>query len=109
MDCENWDIFSVWAGRHTMTREELAKADAASPKRQRERHERLEKQRDDSLSQIRQILATHENRPLQALKVMAKIDLSTLDASQQEFLAKLRAKAEQLHEEDPYEIANEDW
>ena len=28
VDCENWDIFSVWAGRHTMTPEEREAADA---------------------------------------------------------------------------------
>ena len=40
---------------------------------------------------------------------MKKIDRSALDGQQQEFLAKLRAKAKQLHEEDPYEVAAEDW
>ena len=29
VDCEHWDIFSVWAGRHTMTPEEREAADAA--------------------------------------------------------------------------------
>jgi membrane associated rhomboid family serine protease len=24
VDCENWDVFSVWQGRHTMTRDQLA-------------------------------------------------------------------------------------
>ena len=40
---------------------------------------------------------------------MAKIDESVLDPRQRERLAVLRAKARQLHAEDPYEVANEDW
>jgi membrane associated rhomboid family serine protease len=27
VDCENWDLFSVWAGRHTMSEEDRAKLD----------------------------------------------------------------------------------
>lgn len=180
VECDNWDIFSVWAGRHLMSREQLAQEEAASPERQQMRRERLERRRDETLAQIRQVIAdgqpalalaahrrmareipdwtlsepdllrmikafhqqklwvdsvpamveyisrhldkeplmrlnlarilvTEANRPLQALKVMAKIDTSALDASQQDFLRKLRAKARQLHEQDPYEVANEDW
>ncbi len=39
---------------------------------------------------------------------MAKIDAAALDARQGEILEKLRAKAEQMHMQDPYEIV-EEW
>ena len=42
------------------------------------------------------------------VKVMAKIDPAALDPRQREFL-QTRAKARQLHEQDPYEIAEHDW
>jgi len=166
VDCENWDIFSVWAGRHTMTPEEREAADAPR---------RADRQQDDGgslppdalLEQIRQILrggrpllalrahqrlsrelpgwvlprpdlwnliqalqaeklwaesvppmeeylahyAEHaavvrlrlaqvllaaQNRPDQALKVLAQIDLSALDGRQRELIRKLRTQAEQL-------------
>jgi membrane associated rhomboid family serine protease/uncharacterized protein YciI len=176
VDCENWDVFSVWAGRHTMSPEQLAQEEAARPEHQ----QRLQRRRDESLAQIRkiiadgqpalalaahhrmarefpdwtlpepdllglvkafhqkklwvesvpamaeyvsryaekaalvrlklaQILVVEAKHPLQALKVMAKIDPSALNGSQQEFLKKLRAKAQQLHEQDPYEVADEVW
>ncbi|MGA2061143.1 MAG: hypothetical protein ABSG67_11725, partial [Thermoguttaceae bacterium] len=55
---------------------------------------------------LAQILVTVENRPAQALKQMAQIDAAALDARQRDFLEKLRAKAEQLHQKSPYEIAD---
>ena len=47
------------------------------------------------------ILSSLEILPAQALKVMAKIDETELDGRLREFLAKLRAKANQLHDQDP--------
>jgi hypothetical protein len=58
---------------------------------------------------LARILVVEGKRPLQALKVLAKIDPATLDAAQQGVLEKIRAKARQLHEQDPYEVADEDW
>ncbi len=58
---------------------------------------------------LAQILVVDQHRPAQALKVLRKLDESALDARQRELLAKLRAKAEQLHEADPYELADRDW
>jgi hypothetical protein len=180
VDCENWDVFSVWTGRNRMTREERAQAEANDPQQQNLREERLASHRAVGLNQIRemirsgsplaalqvhrrlsrdlpawtlpepelrelimafhkqqlwaesipvmgeyvkrypqtaaqvrlklaQILVAAERRPAQALKVMAKIDEEALDGTQREFLARLRAKAAQCHEADPYEIADDDW
>jgi membrane associated rhomboid family serine protease len=180
VDCENWDLFSVWAGRHTMTAERGAQADAIDPACRRQEEERLRVRQEKALEEIRQILRTgqaklalmanqrmsralpgwrlpepdllalvtalrqeklwvesipamaeylslysekavsirlelarvlmaYQNRAVQALKVMAKIDESALDARQRQLLEAFRAKARQLHEADPYEVANEDW
>lgn len=52
VDCENWDLFSVWAGRNRMSREELA--ELASTKTD---FESLEKTHvDKGVVQIREIL-----------------------------------------------------
>jgi len=53
VDCENWDLFSVWAGRNTMSREELARdmefAAAWAP-------EELAQERELSVEKIRRVL-----------------------------------------------------
>jgi hypothetical protein len=58
---------------------------------------------------LAQILLTEQPRPAQALKVLAKIDEAALEVRHLEFLGRLRAKAQQLHEQDPYEVADQDW
>jgi hypothetical protein len=57
---------------------------------------------------LAQILVTIENRPVQALKLLAEINQSELDARQSEILQKLRAKAEQLRDQVPYEISDQE-
>jgi membrane associated rhomboid family serine protease len=181
VDCENWDIFSVWAGRNTMTEEEREQADykkqaskqqpeeinqqslretalkeiheiilSGQPQLALKFHQRISRElpgwdlpENDLFNlilalhknklwaesvpvmaeyiakhplkaalvrlKLAQILVTVEKRPAQALKQMAKIDGAALDARQREFLEKLRAKAEQLHQQDPYEIADQEW
>ena len=181
VDCEQWDAFSVWAGRHTMTTAERTQAELKDPKRhtQQEIHEQA--RRDDMLQKIRlllregqpaiaakvhermqqefpadwhlpeqgllaiirglrekkqwaeaippmveylaqypekaalmrlelgRILLAVENRALQALKVLAKVDERALDDHQRQFLAKLRATAEQQADQSPFEFADQDW
>jgi hypothetical protein len=58
---------------------------------------------------LAQILLVDQHRPAQALRVLRKLDETALDVPRRELLAKLRVKAEQLHEEDPYEVADCDW
>jgi membrane associated rhomboid family serine protease len=178
VDCENWDLFSVWAGRNTMTEEEREQADykkqasqqqpeeinqrslretalkeiheiiqSEQPQLALKFHQRISRELPDwdlpendlfklilalhknklwaesvpvmveyiakhplkaALVRLKlaQILVTVENRPAQALKQMAQIDAAALDARQRDFLEKLRAKAEQLHQKSPYEIAD---
>ena len=52
VNCENWDIFSVWAGRHSMSAEERAKLDAESPKAKREKAKGDSKRKDRTLGEI---------------------------------------------------------
>ena len=56
-----------------------------------------------------QILLTKLKKPSQAARVLAKIDPHGLDPQQQQQAASLLAKARKLVEENPYEIAGEDW
>ncbi|MGW8256897.1 MAG: rhomboid family intramembrane serine protease, partial [Thermoguttaceae bacterium] len=185
VDCENWDAFSVWAGRNTMSEPERKEAEQNSSvvqkdqlqKQQQEDKEMRRKLRETALKEIHEIIcsgraqfalmahermsrkspdwqlpgydlfalimALHQNklyaesaplmkeylsrypennallrlklaeillvevkRPVQALKEMAQIDETELDASQNEFLRDLRARAEELEEQEPYEIAD---
>jgi membrane associated rhomboid family serine protease len=180
VDCEHWDLFSVWSGRNTMSALERAEADERKPARVKQRAKEEQERRDAALRQIQeimhsgqplfalkahqrmarelpdwtlpepvllaliqalhqqnlwaesippmveylarytekaaavrlklaQILVVEQKRPVQALKVMARIGRATLDSRQQEFLGKLEARARQLHEQKPYEIADQDW
>jgi hypothetical protein len=56
-----------------------------------------------------QVLLTKLKRPGQAAKVLSKIIPQGLDPQQQQQAASLLVKAQKLAEEDPYEIAGEDW
>ena len=57
---------------------------------------------------LAQILALHEKRPAQALKVMGRIEPATLDPCEREFFEKLRAKAVEMQKHFPSEVATED-
>jgi hypothetical protein len=177
VDCENWDLFSVWKGRNVMTREQLAdealssddgKARLASLQDQMQLkireflagggagaalalHRRGKKQfgaawklqeRDhvELISGLRkaqqwndavetmveyvktpqardavvrlalaQAMIEHMGRPRQALKVLARVDEQALTATQRASLAKLTERAQRAAEEDPFEVAAEDW
>lgn len=52
VDCENWDVFSVWSGRNRMSREELRELDVNHSAYQ----EKQQQQITSGLTQIRQIL-----------------------------------------------------
>ncbi len=56
-----------------------------------------------------QVLLTKLKRPAQAAKVLAKILPGSLEPQQAQQAASLLAKAQKLAEEDPYEVAGEDW
>jgi len=56
-----------------------------------------------------QVLLNKLQRPAQAAKVLAKIVPDRLAPQQQQQAASLLAKARALAEEDPYEVAGEDW
>jgi membrane associated rhomboid family serine protease len=58
---------------------------------------------------LARVLLEQEERPAQALRVLAKIPQGALNESQQGLRRKLEEKAARLHEADPYEVALEDW
>ena len=78
VDCEHWDFFSVWAGRHLMTPEERAKAHAESPAGKREaeerelrRQEKVARRLDMILEEIR--FALQGKKPLPAFHVVKRM------------------------------------
>jgi membrane associated rhomboid family serine protease len=177
VDCENWDLFSVWKGRNMMTREQLAEeslssdegkaklaslqdqmqtkireylADGGAPaalvlhrrgKKQfgnawqlkEEDHVELisglrkGQQWNDAVEVVVEYLKTPRpreavvrlalaqalierlGRPRQALKVLARVDSKALSETQRSTLSKLTERAQQAVEEDPFEVAGEDW
>ena len=59
VDCENWDLFSVWAGRNTMSEEELAVLDQKKHEKRLSDAEilaRRERQRHAAIEQISALL-----------------------------------------------------
>jgi membrane associated rhomboid family serine protease len=63
VDCENWDLFSVWQGRHMMTRDQLAEEALTS----REGQAKLASHQEVLQNQFRSYLAADE--PSAALSV----------------------------------------
>jgi len=78
VDCEHWDVFSVWAGRHLMTPDEHAKEYAESPAGKREaearelrRQEKVARQLDMILAQVQAVI--RDKNPLPAFHAVKKI------------------------------------
>jgi membrane associated rhomboid family serine protease len=177
VDCENWDLFSVYQNRHMMSREQLAAEELSSDEAKSKLaslqdqmraklweflaageaeaaltlHRRGRKQfgsswqisEDDAIQLISnlrkakqwenavevmveylktpqprepavrlalaQILIEQLDRPKQALKVLSRLDSGALTPAQQAALAKLQERAKRASEEDPFEVAADDW
>ncbi len=176
VDCENWDIFNVWQGRHVMSRDQLAEERLNSEEGKRKLaaaretmhaqfqnflktdepaaalavHRRGKLQFADwrlpELEQVQlisalrkwqlwddcvlsmveylhlfteraalvrlalaQLLIEQLNRPVQGLKVLAKLDPKQLPAPQQQKLVALRKRAQNESQENPFEATVDDW
>ena len=77
VNCEHWDIFSIWAGLHTLSDVERAKREAETPEGKRraeekelKRQKKVAKHLDMMLDEIRRAL--QEGKPLPAFLVMRK-------------------------------------
>ena len=104
VDCEHWDIFSVWQGRHEMTDLERAKADAQKPamikKREEERKARQERMlghQERMLEEIR--LAIRSGHPLPAIKIYEKTqkEYTGWTIPEQDLLQLIQLLADQKH------------
>jgi hypothetical protein len=58
---------------------------------------------------LAQVLIEKLNRPKQALKVLERIDAATLTQPQQTSLSRMQQRAEHAADEDPFEVAAEEW
>ena len=56
VDCENWDVFSIEAGRHEMNEEQLEKDKLQDPAYRRRREEQLESRRQELLEKLRTLV-----------------------------------------------------
>lgn len=176
VDCEGWDAFSVYQGKHTRSREQQAEDYMKS----KEGQQRSQELRDTAVEQVRKYLAADEgmaawaaykrglnqfpgfqlpendllgliaamrkagqwdetislmvtflrnypqrdaavrlalaqlllekkNRGRQAYHVLQKIDQSKLDPRHLPLLERFETQARAMAEDDPYEVAAEDW
>ena len=176
VDCEEWDVFSLYQGKHLRTREEVEAAYVNSAEHQAN----IQSARDKLNEQIRtfvangegmaayaaykrgmnqfpgfqlpenellgiiaglrkaglwdetitmmvtflrtypqrdaavrlalaQLLIEKKQRGLQAYKVLQKVDKTKLDPRQQPLLDRFSAQARAMADDDPYEVAPEDW
>jgi membrane associated rhomboid family serine protease len=176
VDCEDWDAFSLYQGKHLRTRDEIE----AEYLQSAESQEKIQSARDNLLQQIRtysangetmaawaaykrglnqfpgfkleendllgiiaglrkaglwdetitlmvtflrtfpqrdgavrlalaQLLMEKKQRGLQAYKVLQKVDKSKLDPRQQPLLDRFAVQARAMADDDPYEVAPEDW
>jgi hypothetical protein len=71
VDCENWDIFSVWAGRHTMSEDERARLQAETPEGKQKEAERLQFKREQAAENIGRAMG--EGMPVIALRIHQKM------------------------------------
>jgi membrane associated rhomboid family serine protease len=71
VDCENWDIFSIWAGRHRMTDAERRKHDKETPKAKQQKIEQINKRQNMLVEGIRS--AIQKGTPLPAYVIAQKI------------------------------------
>jgi hypothetical protein len=58
---------------------------------------------------LAQLLIEQLNRPMQGMKVLAKLDSKQLPAAQQQKLAALRKRGQAEMEENPFEATVDDW
>ena len=91
VNCENWDIFSVWAGRHTMSAEERAKLDAASPKAKREKAKDANKRKDRTLSEIQWAISKGNVLPAIILCKQMRLDFPDWVLPEQDSLQLIQA------------------
>jgi len=112
VDCENWDVFSVWAGRHLMTPDELAKehAESAAGKREAEerelrRQKKVAKQLDMILQQVQ--AALRDKQPLPAFHAVKKIASGNLRwmLPEQELLQMIQLLSEKVHYSEAIEMS----
>jgi membrane associated rhomboid family serine protease len=73
VDCENWDFFSVRAGRHLLSEEERERLDAETPEGKRLAAERLQHRREKAAEDIGR--AMEEKMPLVALRIHQRMQI----------------------------------
>jgi membrane associated rhomboid family serine protease len=73
VDCENWDYFSVRAGRHTMSEEAREKLDAETPEGKQLAAERLQVRREKAADDI--VHAIGEGMPQIALRIHQRMQI----------------------------------
>lgn len=70
VDCENWDLFSVWAGKHLMTDKERQALAEKDPAYQEEKRQREYEMRRGAVNKIRMLVAA--GRPQEAYEFYRK-------------------------------------
>lgn len=77
VDCENWDIFSTWSGKHLLTKAELKKIESEKPEAKMRAAERAQRRAEQQRSQKEKIVeeirwAVQSRNPFPAFVVYRK-------------------------------------
>ena len=72
VDCEEWDIFSVWSGKNTMSDEDRAKIEENRPEAIRRRQERRQKRQNLLAEEIKRAL--EHKTPLPAFVIVQRTE-----------------------------------
>ncbi|MDR0522719.1 MAG: rhomboid family intramembrane serine protease [Planctomycetaceae bacterium] len=72
VDCEHWDIFSVWTGENLLTDEERAEREAQKPENIKKREEKRQKQKQQLTGEI--VHALQQQIPLPAFVIARKTE-----------------------------------
>ncbi len=72
VDCDYFDIFSVWSGRNLLTREEREAEEANTPQRRRQAEEAARNSREFAVQEMRQVMKTQPQLALKAHERMSQ-------------------------------------
>lgn len=95
VDCEHWDIFSVWAGRHKMTPEDRKKLEENRPAALRQKAEELRKRQELLSGEISHAIAVGNIVPAQMLIARKKVEFPNWRLPESEMLRMIHLLSEQ--------------
>ncbi len=95
VDCEYWDIYSVWAGLHTMSPEDRQALEDAKPKNLRRKAAEEQKRREFLIDEIRHAIAVKNAVPALMLIKRKKAEFPNWTLPERDMLQLIQLLSEQ--------------